>query len=111
MKGELYIMSKLSQEVMDKRRKLYAEFRENYLMEVWNGEDNEISGTLDFYEESVVHYGEGLDVGWLFLMDELEYSYGRLDLVARIKEIVEYDKYTWHDEDDWEDYDDEEEDI
>ncbi len=97
-------MSKLSQEIMDKRRGLYAELRKNYLMGYWEGEDNEISGTLDFYEESVVHYGEGLDVGWLFLMDELEYSYGRLDLVARIKEIVEYDKYAYYDDDE-DDYD------
>jgi hypothetical protein len=88
-------MSKLSEEVKNKRRILYAELRERYLMEEWNGEDNEISGTLDFYEESVVHYGL-FDIGWTFLMDELE-NYGAYDLIERIRNIVEYDKYAWHD--------------
>ena len=94
-------MSKLNQEVIDKRRLLYAEFRERYLMEVWKGEMNEISETLNFYEESVVHFGV-FDIGWTFLMDELE-NYCANDLIARIKEIVEYDKYAYYDEDD--DYD------
>lgn len=85
----------VSQEVKDKRRLLYAELRERYLMEEWNGKDNEISGTLDFYEESVIHYGL-FDIGWTFLMDELE-NYGADDLIERIREIVEYDKYAWHD--------------
>lgn len=85
----------VSQEVMDKRRGLYAEFRENYLMEVWKGEANEISETLDFYEESVIHYGL-FDVGWMMFMDELE-NYCAYDLIKRIKQIVEYDKYAWHD--------------
>jgi hypothetical protein len=80
-------MSKLSQEVMDKRRILYAELRERYLMEEWNGAANEISDTLDFYEESVIHYGL-FDIGWTFLMDELE-NYGAYDLIERIREIVE----------------------
>jgi hypothetical protein len=84
-------MSKLSQEVMDKRRILYAELRERYLMEEWNGAANEISDTLDFYEESVIHYGL-FDIGWTFLTDELE-NYGAYDLIERIKQIVEYDKY------------------
>jgi hypothetical protein len=88
-------MSKLSEEVKNKRRILYAELRERYLIEEWNGEDNEISGTLDFYEESVVHYGL-FDIGWTFLMDELE-NYGAYDLIERIRKIVEYDKYAWHD--------------
>jgi hypothetical protein len=80
----------------------------DYLMEEWNGEDNEISGTLDFYEESVVHYGL-FDIGWTFLMDELE-NYGAYDLIERIRKIVEYDKYTWHDgTGDY--YNDEEDDI
>ena len=78
----------VSEEVKDKRRILYAELRERYLMEEWNGEDNEISGTLDFYEESVIHYGL-FDIGWTFLMDELE-NYGAYDLIERIKQIVEY---------------------
>ena len=82
-------MCKLSEEVKDKRRLLYAELRERYLMEEWNGEDNEISGTLDFYEESVIHYGL-FDIGWTFLMDELE-NYGEYDLIERIREIVNYD--------------------
>ena len=82
-------MCKLSQEVKDKRRLLYAELRERYLMEEWNGEANEISETLDFYEESVIHYGL-FDIGWTFLMDELE-NYGEDDLIERIREIVNYD--------------------
>lgn len=82
-------MCKLSEEVKDKRRLLYAELRERYLMEVWNGEANEISETLDFYEESVIHYGL-FDIGWTFLMDELE-NYGAYDLIERIREIVNYD--------------------
>ncbi len=106
-------MSELNQEVMDKRRGLYAELRENYLMEVWKGEANEVSETLNFYEESVVHFGM-FDVGWTFLMDELE-NYCEYDLIAKIKEIVEYDKYAWHerwdeewnDEDDYDDYEEE----
>lgn len=88
---------RLSEEVKNKRRLLYAEFRERYLIEEWNGEANEISETLDFYEESVIHYGL-FDVGWVMFMDELE-NYGLYDLIKRIKQIVEYDKYTWHDED------------
>lgn len=88
-------MSKLSEEVKNKRRILYAELRERYLIEEWNGEANEISETLDFYEESVVHYGL-FDIGWTFLMDELE-NYGEYDLIERIRKIVEYDKYAWHD--------------
>lgn len=80
-------MCELSQEVKDKRRMLYAELRERYLMEEWNGEANEISETLDFYEESVIHYGL-FDIGWTFLMDELE-NYGESDLIERIREIVE----------------------
>ena len=100
----------VSQEVKDKRRLLYAELRERYLMEVWDGEMNEISGTLDFYEESVIHYGL-FDIGWTFLMDELE-NYGAYDLIERIREIVEYDKYAWHDGTyDGEDEYDEEDDI
>ena len=82
-------MSKLSQEVKDKRQLLYAELRERYLMEEWNGEANEVSETLDFYEESVIHYGL-FDIGWTFLMDELE-NYGEYDLIERIREIVNYD--------------------
>ena len=82
-------MCKLSQEVKDKRRLLYAELRERYLMEEWSGEANEISETLDFYEESVIHYGL-FDIGWTFLMDELE-NYGEYDLIERIREIVNYD--------------------
>ena len=82
-------MCKLSQEVKDKRRLLYAELRERYLMEEWNGEANEISETLDFYEESVIHYGL-FDIGWTFLIDELE-NYGAYDLIERIREIVNYD--------------------
>lgn len=82
-------MCKLSEEVKDKRRLLYAELRERYLMEEWNGEANEISETLDFYEESVIHYGL-FDIGWTFLMDELE-NYGAYDLIERIREIVNYD--------------------
>ena len=81
-------MDKLSQEVKDKRRILYAELRERYLMEDWNGEENEISETLDFYEESVIHCGL-FDIGWTFLMDELE-NYGAYDLIERIREIVNY---------------------
>ncbi len=95
-------MSKLNQEIMNKRRELYAEFRERYLMEVWKGEMNEVSETLNFYEESVVHFGV-FDVGWTFLMDELE-NYCAYDLIAGIKDIVEYDKYAYYDEDDdWDD--------
>lgn len=86
---------KLSEEVMNRRRLLYAELREKYLMEVWEGEENEISGTLDFYEESVIHYGL-FDIGWTFLIDELE-NYGAYDLIEEIRKIVEYDKYAWHD--------------
>ena len=82
-------MCKLSEEVKDRRRLLYAELRERYLMEEWNGEANEISETLDFYEESVIHYGL-FDIGWTFLMDELE-NYGAYDLIERIREIVNYD--------------------
>jgi hypothetical protein len=82
---------KPSQEEMNKRRELYAALRKQYLEEVWNGEANEISETLDFYEESVIHYGL-FDIGWTFLMDELE-NYGAYDLIERIKQIVEYDKY------------------
>lgn len=92
---------KLSEEVMNKRRLLYAELCERYLMEEWNGESNEISETLEFYEESVIHYGL-FDVGWVMFMDELE-NYGAYDLIEEIRKIVEYDKYSW--------YDDEEEDI
>ena len=91
-------MCKLSEEVKDRRRLLYAELRERYLMEEWNGETNEISETLDFYEESVIHYGL-FDIGWTFLMDELE-NYGAYNLIERIKQIVEYDKYMWRDEED-----------
>lgn len=97
---------KLSEEVMNRRRLLYAELREKYFMEVWEGEENEISGTLDFYEESVVHYGL-FDIGWTFLIDELE-NYGAYDLIEEIRKIVEYDKYSWHD---GTYYNDEEEDI
>ena len=86
---------KLSEEVMNRRRLLYAELREKYLIEVWEGEENEISGTLDFYEESVIHYGL-FDIGWTFLIDELE-NYGAYDLIEEIRKIVEYDKYSWHD--------------
>jgi hypothetical protein len=82
-------MCKLSEEVKDKRRLLYAELRERYLIEEWNGKANEISETLDFYEESVIHYGL-FDIGWTFLMDELE-NYGEDDLIERIREIVNYD--------------------
>ena len=82
-------MCKLSEEVKDRRRLLYAELCERYLMEEWNGEANEISETLDFYEESVIHYGL-FDIGWTFLMDELE-NYGAYDLIERIREIVNYD--------------------
>ena len=82
-------MCKLSEEVKDRRRLLYAELRERYLMEEWNGETNEISETLDFYEESVIHYGL-FDIGWTFLIDELE-NYGAYDLIERIREIVNYD--------------------
>ena len=84
----------MRKEVKDMRRILYAELRERYLIEEWNGEANEISDTLDFYEESVVHYGL-FDVGWVMFMDELE-NYGAYDLIEEIKQIVEYDKYTWH---------------
>ena len=91
-------MCKLSEEVKDKRRLLYAELRERYLMEEWNGEMNEISDTLDFYEESVIHFGL-FDIGWTMFMDELE-NYRAYDLIERILEIVEYDKYAWHEEDD-----------
>ncbi len=70
-----------------KRRKAYAELRERYLMEVWKGEYNEISDTLDCYEESVVHYGEGVDVGFVFLIDELE-NYGMKDIIDNIWKIV-----------------------
>jgi hypothetical protein len=86
---------KLSEEVMNRRRLLYAELREKYLMEVWEGEANEISDTLNFYEESVIHYGL-FDIGWTFLIDELE-NYGAYDLIEEIRKIVEYDKYSWHD--------------
>jgi hypothetical protein len=83
----------------NKRRELYKKLREDYLNNIWEGEYNEISDTLDCYEESVVHYGEGVDVGFVFLIDELE-NYGANDLIERIREIVEYDKYAWHEEDD-----------
>ena len=79
---------KLSQEKLNKRRELYAALRKQYLEEVWNGKKNEISGTLDFYEESVVHYGKGFDEGWLLFMDELKYVYGEHGLIKEILNIV-----------------------
>jgi hypothetical protein len=72
---------------MNKRRELYKELRDNYLNDVWNGEYNEISDTLDCYEESVIHYGEGVDVGFIFLIDELT-NYGESDLIEAIYNIV-----------------------
>lgn len=80
---------KPSQEEMNKRRESYAELREKYLMEEWNGEANEISDTLDYYEESVVHYGEGFDTSWLFFMDELKYTYGEYELIRKIQKIIQ----------------------
>ena len=74
-------------ECRSRRRKEYAELRERYLMEVWKGEMNEISDTLDCYEESVVHYGEGVDMGFVFLIDELE-IYGEYKLIEAIMRIV-----------------------
>jgi hypothetical protein len=72
---------------MNKRRELYKELRDNYLNDVWNGEYNEISDTLDCYEESVIHYGEGVDVGFIFLIDELT-NYGEKELIEAIYNIV-----------------------
>lgn len=72
---------------MNKRRELYKELRDDYLNNVWNGEYNEISDTLDCYEESVIHYGEGVDVGFIFLIDELT-NYGENDLIEAIYNIV-----------------------
>lgn len=80
---------KPSQEEMNKRRELYAALRKQYLEEVWNGEANEISDTLDCYEESVVHYGEGFDTSWIFFMDELKYTYGAHELIRKILNIVQ----------------------
>jgi hypothetical protein len=68
-------------------REIYRGICERYKQEVWNGEDNEISDTLEYYEESVVHYGEGVDVGFTFLIDELT-NYGEEGLIATIKDIV-----------------------
>jgi hypothetical protein len=79
---------KPSQEEMNKRRELYAALRKQYLEEVWNGEANEISDTLDCYEESVIRYGEGFDTSWLFFMDELKYTYGEYELIKEILNIV-----------------------
>ena len=69
------------------RERLYKELRDNYLNDVWNGEYNEISDTLDCYEQSVIHYGEGVDVGFIFLIDELK-NYGESDLIEAIYNIV-----------------------
>ena len=82
VEGEEVIVERRS-----KRRKAYAELRERYLMEVWKGEMNEISDTLDCYEESVVHYGEGVDHGFIFLIDELE-IYREYKLIEAIMRIV-----------------------
>lgn len=71
----------------DKRRRLYKELRDRYLMDYWDGQYNEISDTLDCYEESVIHYGEGVDVGFVFLIDELE-IYGEHKLIDAIYNIV-----------------------
>jgi hypothetical protein len=68
-------------------REIYRGICERYKQEVWNGEDNEVSDTLEYYEESVVHYGEGVDVGFTFLIDELT-NYGEEGLIATIKDIV-----------------------
>lgn len=77
----------LSEETKERRRGLYTELRSHYLNDVWKGEYNEISDTLDCYEESVVHYGEGVDFGFTFLLDELE-NYGEYKLIEQIKRIV-----------------------
>ena len=77
----------LSEETKERRRGLYAELRAHYLNDVWKGEYNEISDTLDCYEESVVHCGEGVDFGFAFLLDELE-NYGEYNLIEQIKRIV-----------------------
>lgn len=69
------------------REKLYKELRDKYLNDVWNGEYNEISETLDCYEQSVIHYGERVDAGFIFLIDELE-NYGANDLIEAIYNIV-----------------------
>lgn len=74
-------------ELRGTRRKAYAELRERYLMDHWKGVDNEISDTLDHYEESVVHHGEGVDMGFAFLLDELE-NYGEYGLIDSIWKIV-----------------------
>lgn len=68
-------------------REIYRRLCERYKQEVWNGEDNEISDTLEYYEESVVHYGEGVDVGFTFLIDELT-NYGEEGLISTIRDIV-----------------------
>ena len=68
-------------------REIYRGICERYKQEVWNGEDNEISDTLEYYEESVVHYGEGVDVGFTFLIDELT-NYGEEGLISTIRDIV-----------------------
>lgn len=72
---------------LESRRKAYEELRANYLNNIWNGENNEISDTLEYYEESVIHYGERVDVGFTFLIDEL-INYGEEGLIDAIYNIV-----------------------
>lgn len=72
---------------LELRRKAYEELRANYLNNIWNGEYNEISDTLDCYEKSVIHHGEGIDEGFIFLIDELE-NYGANDLIESIYDII-----------------------
>ncbi len=75
----------------EKRRELYKELKAQYLNDYWKGvknEANEVSDTLDYYEESVVRHGEGIDIGYAFLIDELE-NYGEYGLIESIRKIVE----------------------
>ena len=80
---------KLSQEEMDKRRELYAALKKDYLENVCEGHYDEVCETLDFYEESVIHYGEGFDTSWLFFIDELKYTYGEYELIRKIQKIIQ----------------------
>lgn len=77
----------MTPELENKRRHKYQQLCNDYLYNIWDGEWNEISDTLRYYEESVVHYGTCTDIAWTFLIDELE-NYGEERLIEQIYEIV-----------------------
>ena len=66
-----------------------SQAKKDYLENICEGHYDEVCETLDFYEESVIHYGEGFDTSWLFFMDELKYTYGEYELIRKIQKIIQ----------------------